>query len=216
LRISRLHIPLYHPIWLLTKINGIFSVSLLVRGLLNFLVFHMYNSHQIANHFIKSSQATGQDLTPMKLIKLCYIAHGWHLGLFDDELLDEVVYAWKYGPVIDTIYKGFRKYGDTQITQLYSEVGCENVYPMPGERIKPFLDSIWISYGKYDGIQLSAMTHQRDTPWDIVWNKQGGNNKAYAIIPNDLIKSHYKEKIKELNVRIAARTSGINSTAASH
>jgi uncharacterized phage-associated protein len=166
----------------------------------------MYNSYQIANYFIKSSQDTGQELTPMKLIKLCYIAHGWHLGLYDTQLLDEVIYAWKYGPVVDTVYKEFRKYGSSQIAELYSDCEGENIYPMPDEKIKPFLDAIWKSYSKYDGVQLSAMTHQSNTPWDIIWNKKGGNREKYAIIPNDLIKAHYKEKIQQVNANTAGKT----------
>ena len=162
----------------------------------------MYNSRQIANYFIKSSQDTGLGLTPMKLIKLCYIAHGWRLGLFDEQLLDEVIYAWKYGPVIDTIYNDFRKYGNSQISELFSI--SEDNYPLPDQKIAGFLDVIWKAYGKYDGVELSAMTHQPNTPWDIVWNKRGGKSTRHAIIPNDLIKEHYKEKIKTVNVQRTA------------
>lgn len=167
----------------------------------------MYNSHQISNYFIQLSQKTGKELTPMKLIKLAYIAHGWHLGLFDKQLLDEVIYAWKYGPVIETIYNDFKKYGNSQINELYND-NCNGDYPLPDETIYPFLDTIWKVYGDKNGIELSTLTHQKETPWDIVWNKQGGKNKKYAIIPNDIIREHYKEKI-----RMNERTSEPNPTA---
>ncbi len=163
----------------------------------------MYSSYQIANFFIRASHKSGQELTPMKLIKLCYIAHGWHLAYYNEELLDEVVYAWKYGPVIDSVYQEFRHYRNSQITELYKGAPGSNGYPMPDEKIKPFLDAIWNAYGKYDGIALSSMTHQPNTPWDIVWNKNGGHSRKYAIIPNDLIKSHYIEKINQVNVQSA-------------
>jgi uncharacterized phage-associated protein len=135
----------------------------------------------------------------MKLIKLAYIAHGWHLGLYDEQLLDEVVYAWKYGPVIEKLYQDFKQYGNQQITELYS--AHEGNYPLPDSKIIPFLDTIWNSYSRYNGLQLSAMTHQSGTPWDIVWNQQGGKGEIYTIIPNDLIREHYKEKINELSRR---------------
>ncbi len=158
----------------------------------------MYNSFQIANFFIKASQDTGQELTPMKVIKLCYISHGWYLGLFDDQLLDEVIYAWKYGPVVDTVYKEFRKYGSSQITELYKDDHC-NEYPMPDDKVKGFLNAIWKAYGNRTGVELSSLTHQPNTPWDITWNKNGGKKEMYSIIPNDLIKAHYKEKIQQVN-----------------
>jgi uncharacterized phage-associated protein len=157
----------------------------------------MYTSTQIANYFIKASQDTGQELTPMKLIKLSYIAHGWYLGLYDKALLNETIYAWKYGPVIYSTYKEFKKFGNCQINEL---VNTGNGYPYPSSDVLPFLKMIWDVYGKFSGVELSSMTHQRGTPWDITWNVNGGKNQIDARIPNDLIKQHYKDKISSVNV----------------
>jgi uncharacterized phage-associated protein len=68
-------------------------------------------------------------------------------------------------------------------------------YPIvTDEGKKAFLNKIWEVYGKFNGLQLSTLTHQPDTPWDIVWNKRGGKSKKAVIIPNDLIREHYKCK----------------------
>ncbi|HEY9256536.1 MAG TPA: type II toxin-antitoxin system antitoxin SocA domain-containing protein [Chitinophaga sp.] len=152
-----------------------------------------YSSRQIANFFIKSSQNTGDELTPMKLIKLCYIAHGWNLALYNEALLDEAIQAWQYGPVIQSIYRDFKHYGNSQITELV-KVGDE--YPLPNPAAFPLLNKIWDVYKKYDGVQLSAMTHQPETPWDITWNDMGGKQLRAAIIPNNLIQQHYLQKIQ--------------------
>jgi len=154
-----------------------------------------YNSAQIANFFIKKSHSTGIELTPMKLIKMAYIAHGWHLGLYDTELLDEVIYAWKYGPVITSMYYAFRDYGDGQIDRLYSS---PNKTPYPDEAIIPFLEKIWDLFKNYDGIQLSSMTHQPGSPWYKVWNEMGGKDKKDVTIPNDIIKEFYKNRIQQV------------------
>lgn len=160
----------------------------------------MYKSIEIANYFIRLSFKTGVELTPMKLIKLTYISHGWHLGIFSKELLAEPVCAWKYGPVIETVYHNFKEYGDSQITGLWGRSGfsAENSYPMAAEKIHPFLDKIWEVYGRYTGVFLSALTHESNTPWDIIWNQQGGFKQKSAIIPNDVIEKHYKEKINSV------------------
>ena len=139
----------------------------------------------------------------MKLIKLTYIAHGWYLGLFDEPLLGEAVYAWKYGPVIYSLYRDFKKYKDSQISELYSPSG-ENNYPLPDKDIDQFLDTIWNVYAAYDGIGLSSLTHQKGTPWDIIWNEEGGKHKEDAVINNNLIKKYYKEKIALVNAKRAA------------
>jgi uncharacterized phage-associated protein len=146
----------------------------------------------IANYFIKLSQDKGQELTPMKLIKISYISHGWNLALYDESLIDEVIYAWKYGPVIESVFHAFKPYGDKQIEELYR---THTGYPMPSPENIVLLNKVWEVYGASDGIKLSALTHKEGTPWDIVWNKRGGKDKKHAIIPNDLIKTYYKDKI---------------------
>ena len=48
----------------------------------------MYSPKQIADYFLSKHSVDG-NITPMKLIKLVYIAHGWHLGITDTALIDE-------------------------------------------------------------------------------------------------------------------------------
>ncbi len=163
----------------------------------------MQTSLEVANYFIRQSLKTGIELTPMKLIKLSYIAHGFHLGIYSKELLDEAVYAWQYGPVIETLYYKFREYKDCQIDELHRDKAT-GVYPMPRIDVVPLLEKIWNTYGQYDGITLSAMTHQEGTPWDITWNKVGGKNKRSAVIPNDLIEEYYEEKLSSASYATTA------------
>ncbi|MEO7215667.1 type II toxin-antitoxin system antitoxin SocA domain-containing protein [Mucilaginibacter sp.] len=163
----------------------------------------MYSSHQIANFFIKKSLSTGVELTPMKLLKLCYISHGWHLGLYNTELLNEAIFAWKYGPVINSVYHDFKKYRDGQVSELYVDFMTGTI-PLPTEDKAPFLDKIWNIYKGFNGVQLSTMTHQPNTPWDITWNQNGGKNKTSAIIPNDLIKDYYSKRLDAVRVPAVA------------
>lgn len=59
----------------------------------------MYNPITIANYFIKKYQEDDK-LTPMKLIKLTYIAYGWYLALRNGEkLVSEKPQAWDLGPI---------------------------------------------------------------------------------------------------------------------
>lgn len=161
----------------------------------------MYNSLQIANYFLKRGQDTGTEITPMKLIKLVYIAHGWNLGFTGESLLTEQVYAWKYGPVIDTLYNTFKEYGSSPIIELYNPNVFDEKPPMPDKAAEPLLDAIWKAYGQFDGVQLSAMTHQEGTPWYITWHERGGKDGRHIPIANDLIEKHYKEKIDDIKKR---------------
>ncbi len=146
----------------------------------------MYEPNQIANYFLHK-YPDDPNMTPMKLIKLVYIAHGWHLGLDKGPLINEAPQAWKYGPVIPSLYYRFKKYKDSKIDENPSE------FPQD-EELTSFIDELWDVYGKYDGIQLGAKTHQVGTPWYIVWNGIANNPFKFNLeIPNDLIKSHYRK-----------------------
>ena len=151
----------------------------------------------VANYFVTKAINEGAILTPMKLVKLVYVSHGWYLALYDEPLISEAVQAWKFGPVIPTVYHGFKDYGDQQITSCATEFMNYNlVVPIvKKDDTKKFLNAVWEEYKKFNGLQLSALTHQSDTPWDIVYNQQGGSKRNGAIITNDLIKEHYKGKI---------------------
>ena len=49
--------------------------------------------------------------TPMHIIKLVYLSHGWMLGLHDTPLLWEPVEAWQYGPVVPSVYHLYKGWG---------------------------------------------------------------------------------------------------------
>lgn len=163
----------------------------------------MENPIAVANFFIQKSFDTGKELTSMKLVKLVYIAHGWYLGLYGQPLLNEPTEAWKYGPVINSVYKEFKAFGNSQITRLGTIMdGLRMVTPFVSEDKKDFLNKIWDVYKDYNGLQLSTLTHQMNTPWNDIWNKQGGKNVSSAIIPNDLIQQHYKSKVAKQQVAL--------------
>ena len=147
-----------------------------------------YTPRQIADYFLYIGKED-PTMTPMKLIKLVYIAHGWNLGLNDEDLINEPVQAWKYGTVIPSLYNQFRHFRSSKITEIPdtepTEISTDD---------KKFLDKVYDIYKKYDGLQLSAKTHQPNTPWTITWNKLiNGSGNIDLTIPNDLIKNYYKQ-----------------------
>lgn len=158
----------------------------------------MLPSEAVANYFIQRSFDTGIPLTPMKLIKLVYIAHGWHRGYFSQNLINDAVEAWRYGPVIPDLYRKVKWYGRNHIDAPIEGFGVVGDVrnPLPNQHTLDLLEHVWRSYSGYDGIGLSAMTHQPDTPWDTVWRRERGSEYRGAIIPNDLIEQHYRAKIQ--------------------
>ena len=78
----------------------------------------MVSSITVANEFISLAKKDGYYFTPMQLLKLVYIAHGWMFGFFNEPLIDDDIEAWKYGPVIPNLYQAIKNYGSRQIEDI--------------------------------------------------------------------------------------------------
>ena len=148
-----------------------------------------------ANYFL--SKYKRRKISPLKLQKLVYISHGWHMALYDDVLVDdEFVEAWRYGPVFPSLYHEFKEYGADPITREGTDLDSDFELvtpriPASDARTTGFLDKIWEVYGGFTGSQLSAMTHAVRTPWYEIWNENPSMRNRH--IPNDLIKKHYQD-----------------------
>lgn len=144
-----------------------------------------YNSIAVANQFIDLAAKSGQKLTNMQLQKLVFLAHGISLALTDKPLTYHNIHAWQWGPVLPQLYKRFSTYGSSPVDK--SGV-CDEAMPETGEESE-VIASVWKNFGNLTGPQLSALTHQTGSPWDIVWNSD-----QYGIIPNELIQNFYKKQ----------------------
>lgn len=147
----------------------------------------MYSAKTIANAFLDISSEHEKQLTNMKLQKLVYFAHGWSLALDNGPLIHEAVKAWNFGPVIPPLYNVLRKYGNGVVKDKIEGINEEI------EKItQPLIKRIWEVYNRFTGIQLSAMTHRKNSAWDITYGKE-----PFSIIDNKLIAEEFKKKLKK-------------------
>ena len=167
----------------------------------------MYPAKAIANYFLNKSKQDSISLSPLKMIKLVYISHGWHLGFKNKPLIEEYVQAWDYGPVISELYHEFKIYGNQYILDYakdYVEKGGRLVEIEPQiEKIdsstQNFLDDIWDIYKDYSVNELMDMTHQEGTPWAIAFSQE--SIKRNPVISDQLIGEYYKGLIDGIRQR---------------
>lgn len=145
----------------------------------------MASSVAVANRFIERSLANNDPLTPMQLLKLVYIAHGWMLGLHSRPLINERVEAWQYGPVIPGLYSYVRDYRGAPIGRKISSIFPKGDLDPEEESV---VDQVYDAYKRFTGMQLSRMTHADGTPWALTY-EPGSFGK---VIPVDLIEDHYR------------------------
>ncbi len=162
----------------------------------------------IANYFLDKGDSEERLITPLKLQKLVYYAHGWYLGIREKPLINEQVECWPYGPVVPSLYDAFKHLGNQAICEratgyYYDEDGhhygevCIDNCGVRGEEIedvKAHLDEIWEAYSRFPATQLSNMTHLHGTPWREVYDQYGGRPPYHTDIPQGLIREHFKEK----------------------
>ena len=169
-----------------------------------------YSSLAVANYFLDLAEKDNVKMTPLKIQKLVYIAHGCHLALTatkDDPMgkplvSDENAEAWKYGPVFPSLYYEFRNFGGDEITRRAIEIGIKKVGTVPEITVpnidledidtRQLLNEAWRVYSKYTGIRLSTVTHAKDSPWDQIY-KEGAVRNTH--IPNGVISEYYQKKL---------------------
>lgn len=160
-----------------------------------------YRSVEIANEFLRQPDAAGH-LTQMQLQKLVYLANGWNWALNGEQLVEDPSEAWDYGPVYRDLYDHTKYFGknplENPITSEDSEAarvfGFSDGKAFPytaklTDREKAIVSHVWKRYGRLSGLQLSALTHQRGTPWFNAYMGHGKN----SVIEQNAIREHFEE-----------------------
>ena len=164
-----------------------------------------YPPSYVANSLIQRGFKEARvDLTPMKLQKLAFFLHGWMLATTGRPAIKEPFRAWTYGPVVPTLYDRLKGYGSGRITQYLQDVDATTqeskalVVSDADTEFQRALDLTWEKYIGISALSLSAMTHERNSPWDIARRVGPG-----AEISNDLIQSHFVGMVSAGLVHVA-------------
>ncbi len=147
-----------------------------------------YSVLTIADAILKIAKGRDVQLTPLQLMKLVYIAHGFNLAIRGSDLFGERIEAWQYGPVIPDLYQATKSFGRDPIPLHRISDGPIAVDKSTHE----FLEDVFSKYGHLSGFALSSLTHQTGTPWAGVY-EDGFLN---VEIPDQLIKEHYERIVR--------------------
>jgi uncharacterized phage-associated protein len=157
----------------------------------------MRSSLVVANRFLALANERGDALTPMQLLKLVYIAHGWMLGLYGRPLISDDVQAWQYGPVIPQLYNKLKQYRGSSVT---APVAVSDDSDVPDASEDDVICQVYDVYGSMSGPALSRITHAAGTPWSQTYER----GEFGLVIPIDLIEDHYQRFAEQASERQAA------------
>ena len=127
------------------------------------------------------------ETTVMHILKLTYLAHGWMLGYYNRPLIKEPIEAWRYGPVIADLYHKYKSFGSDNI-----DVETIDRSKVLDDNQNNVIEVVNNSYIEYTALDLSALTHEYNSPWDRVQRANGFN----CIIPNIIIQDYYKNLVR--------------------
>lgn len=153
----------------------------------------------VANFFLEKGKEEGMPLTQLKLMKLVYLAYGWILATLNARLFNEEIEAWKYGPVIPSLYHEFKHFRYDPITtkSIYFDLDKDTI-DVPtikaNDKSSVILEKVWDVYKQLSAKALVEKTHETGSPWHSHYDP----NVYGKVIPDDDIKIYFKEKISEL------------------
>jgi len=160
-----------------------------------------YKTDAVANYFLELANIEGAAISPMKLQKLLYLAHGWSLALANEPLLDKDIQAWKYGPVIPSVYHEFKEFGNEPITSRAAAFSIEDGkfktnYPelpdgIEHQWVRELLKKVWEVYKPLSAVQLSTYTHLPGSPWSQTIGNDKTGFPSDRVISNDIIKEYF-------------------------
>jgi len=156
-----------------------------------------YPALAIGNYFIKknlSLEEKDHSLSIMKLQKLIYIAHGSWLASRLQPLINESIEAWRFGPVIRSVYDEYKGKGLEMLDKLARNPFTKKNYEIEEAEVRDFLEKVRESTFKISGIQLSNWSHEEGGPWDQVYNHTKNGDTGYAAIDNLLIKEYFEKQ----------------------
>ena len=169
-----------------------------------------FSSDAIANAFLAKAESNDELLTPMKLQKLAYFAHGWFLAIESKPFVNEPIQAWKYGPVIQSLYHEFKEFGNSGIDRRAQDTRyiegqlriCNPVFEDEKEKSdisvefgNAVVEKMWEMYGGHTAVELSNATHAKGTPWRQIYDRFNGNIPMGITTSSDLIEAYFKERL---------------------
>jgi uncharacterized phage-associated protein len=115
--------------------------------------------------------------------------------LFEDDFL-----AWRYGPVVDRIYKHLKGFGAQEVDTVIQEPsfagkssgpwsGTAAIDPDDAQTLD-FLEEVWPTYSSIETLGLVNMTYSDNAPWRQIASGLSHWSYETKIVPKDLIKLH--------------------------
>jgi uncharacterized phage-associated protein len=118
-----------------------------------------YTADQVARYFLALTDADDNDVSNLKLQKLCYYAQGLCSAMRGSPLFADRIEAWDHGPVVPALYHEYKKHGSQPIPPE-GEFNRKEL----AEADRKALADVYTYYAQFSPWRLRNMTHE-EAPW---------------------------------------------------
>ena len=122
---------------------------------------------------------TKEACTHTKVEKLTYMCYADYLCSTGKKLFEDRVFAFKYGPVVDSVYKAFREHSKekpstaiddmTVLSKMNLSIQMRSriLFAEDGEEKLASIERTLGKYKSISGMDLVDLTHRENTPWEV-------------------------------------------------
>jgi uncharacterized phage-associated protein len=119
----------------------------------------MPTASQVAEWIVRyRAEDLAAPVDPMSLEKLVYYAQCFYLVVKREKLFDDEIRAWRFGPVVRSVYDQYAKFAANPI------ILKEGDWPPLSEEVQRHLEEVVGFFGRLTAIELSNATHE-EGPW---------------------------------------------------
>jgi uncharacterized phage-associated protein len=139
-------------------------------------------AESVARYLVLLADAGGDDpasepdyLTPLRLQKLLYYVQGWSLAVNGRPMFNDPIEAWKYGPVVRSVYEVFKALGGGAVPA--NAGGSDGL----SEGQRDLIERVWEAYKPYSASALADMSHDEE-PWKRARADLSAGENSDAVI----------------------------------
>lgn len=164
--------------------------------------FEPVDVKSLANLILDWADELGASITPMKLQKLVYYCHADFLVATGAPLIRQEFEAWKYGPVVPSLFQEFKSNGAAPICTRafrFDPISCsrEEAAPCNLGQTEPIVRETFTAYVRHTASVLSNMSHSEEGPWAEALRRFGAGSAQGRSIENHVIARHHKRPIRQ-------------------
>lgn len=156
-----------------------------------------YDPRSVANAILMMYAIQGKKVTNLALQKLLYFCHAHYLASTGRPLVQGYFEAWTHGPVHPTVYAAFKEKKGEPLCALANSkdirTGTFTTVPPPTRAdVCAAIEQVVTSLSQLTAGQLVALSHARDGPWHVVYERSRSRRMLGLRISNDLIRERGK------------------------